>query len=248
MSQSFQQYQNLLVEPRVEFANLVNRLVSKLKVNTLEFFLLHHCVLGRVMTEQLGGWLNEAVNKCDAFGYGELSRSLAEYREIGFKRHTLLGKDLPLLLQWINQRHHINITSPYFHKKITSEGVKKYLKLHEQVLKSKTPYRELAIQCEMERIIMVHGYTLIQLCKLRLGKVVLRNLSAFRYQMKFNQQRTIILEQIQKQFIKKHPELLDDMVEASVATLECYARYLVDCFSLAEQSVHKFIRLPAPVA
>ena len=248
MSQSMQQYQNLLVEPRVEFANLVNRLMSRSQLNTLEFFLLHHCVLGRLMTEQIGDWLNAAVNKSDALGYGELSRSLAEYRDIGFKRHELLGKDLPLLLQWINRRHQIELVSSYFHKKSVSEGVKKFLKLHEQVLKGKQPYRELAIQYEMERITMVHGYTLIQWCKLRFGKSVLRNLSAFRYQIKNNQQRTIILEQIQKQFIKKHPEVVDDMIEASVATLECYARYLVDCFDLAEQSVHKFIKVPEPVA
>ncbi len=233
MPMIMQQYQNRMVEPRVIFSKVVNRLISRAQPHELGLFLLHHCVLNSMMTEPLSRWVNEAATRCQQQGYGNLAEDLKNYADIGFQRHTLFQRDVTSLVKWFNKQFFWDLEASAFLQSTVCEGVMQYLECHERALAGSAPFTELAIQFEMERLEMIHGYSLIQLCVMRFGKSILKQLSAFRHQMRLNRQRTTLLEQMLQSFLLEHPEKLPEICDAGIDTLQSYAQYLLDCHQLA---------------
>ena len=233
MPMIMQQYQSQMVEPRVIFSKVVNRLISGAQQHELGLFLLHHCVLNGMMSAPLSRWVDEAAARCLTYGFVNLSDDLKNYADIGFKRHTLFQHDLVNLVNCFNKHFCWNLNSGTFLQSTVCEGVMQYLECHERALSGDEAYTELAIQFEMERLEMIHGYSLVQLCMLRFGRSILKQLSAFRHQIRLNRQRTVLLDQMMQRFLLEHPEKLPQMHDAAVDTLQSYAQYLLDCHQLA---------------
>ena len=236
MHKVMREYENYMVEPRVVFANVVSQLISNANPQHLEFFLMHHCVLGASLSAPLTEWVQQAADQCENTGYDDAAKALRQYAMTGFKRHELLQKDLFCLIDWLNRDSALVLDTKNFLNVTISEGVEKYHALHEQALSGQHAYVELAIQYEMERLIMIHGFTLIQLCMTRFGKSILRRLSAFRYQIKQNRERMFLLEQMLQRFLQQHPDCMSQMLQMGQETLATYSLYLLDCNRLAHES------------
>lgn len=233
MPMIMQQYKNEMVEARVIFSKVVNRLISQCQQRELASFLLHHCVFSHLMSQPLNSWVCDASTRCQQLGFIDLSCDLKEYADIGFRRDKLLRADLDQLVLWFNKHYFWELNAESFLRENSCEGLMQYFSCHEQALSGDTPYTELAIQFELERLEMIHGYSLLQLCTAYFGKSILRHLSAFRHKMRLNHKRTTLLAQMMERFLAAHPDKLSSLHIAAIDTLQSYAQYLLDCHQLA---------------
>ena len=221
------EYEHQLVDARVKFANLISKLTAKTQSQNLAFFLVNQCALGTTMMTDNESCTQQAGLRCQQLGYPNIGETLINQAKHQAKHLQLITKDFHALINWLNQKYKLNINADKYLKKLTiTPSVKKYCALNEVNAHNETPYCQMAINYEVERLSTVHGFTLVNLCILKLGPSALKQLSLIRHLTKHNPKQSQSSKHQMQQLLDKCPQALTKLVATANATLQAYAEFI----------------------
>jgi hypothetical protein len=234
---TFDEYERLVTTARNKFADLpVLREMWSPSVDAqrLHLFLIHFSAFGVGMTEPVEGWIHRAGERCIAVGMDDLGRALQKHAKHEAGHHTMMIDDTKLLVGRWNEKNPpldaealLRIPAP--------PGVRAYIELHERVISGPTPYGQLAIEYEIERLSAEHGAPLIKNAMGRLGESVLRGMSFLEEHVAVDVGHTKFNATRMAETLRLSPAALEAMVSAGSEALDCYGRCLSDCAAAADR-------------
>jgi hypothetical protein len=184
------------------------------------------------MTRPVEGWIRRAGQRCIELGFDELGESLLGHaqHEAG---HDALFRDDAISLAWRWNGHGPKIDVDLLLAQPPTAGVRRYARLHEECIGGPTPYCQLAIEYEIERLSVVLGPDFIAATIAACGPEIRRCLSFVEEHVLLDQGHTRLNERQLRRFVENHPGALPALVEAGSAALDAYGGYLDDCLDLA---------------
>jgi hypothetical protein len=242
MSIDISDYERAIEPRRSSFATdsaLAKVLHPAQDARVLELFLVHFSAYGVGMTEPVDGWIRRAGERCTALGLAELGRALVKHAHHEAGHHLMMVEDTKKLVERWNTRYKPTLSVDALLAPQTTPGVKRYRDLHEEVINGASPYGQLAIEYEIERLSVAHGPELVKQCVARLGPEVMSGLSFLEEHIAVDAGHTKFNAAEMNRLLQKHPEFLSGLVNAGSAALSAYDKFLGDCLSAAEEIMRR---------
>src|SRR5438034_2576266 len=136
----------------------------------LELFLINFCAFGVGMTELVEGWIRRAGERCEAIGLTDLGHALKMHAKHEANHHLMMIEDTKSLTAfWNERRKGERLSAEKLLARPIPAGVAQYQKLHEDIIGSTTPYKQIAVEYEIELLSVSYGPELIGHCAQKLG-------------------------------------------------------------------------------
>ncbi|WP_447978440.1 hypothetical protein [Candidatus Nitrospira bockiana] len=199
----------------------------------LELLLIEYCALGVPMTEPVEGWIRRAGERCEALGYREIGSFLIAHAQQEKDHHRWFLDDTRALVGQFNERHSVHLQADWFLSQPLPTSVLEYRALHEEVIGGDSPYCQLAIEYEIERLSVVYGAAAMPKIAKVLGGQVIQGLRFLEEHTRQDVGHTALNEANLNQLLSEHPSVLPRLLDAARRALDCYSAYLFDCLRLA---------------
>lgn len=231
-------YQARIDKARKQFADspaLSTILSPDIEPKTLAAFLIYYNALGVSMTKPVETWIDRAGEACKAQGLKEIGKSLCLHAKHEAGHEQMMMKDTEVLVADWNTRYEPKLNAEELMAHPATEGVRKYIQLHEDVIVSDAPFCQLAIELEIENLSVSIGPSWIKQFKHVLGDEVVKKLSFLEEHISIDVSHTHFNEKQLNKFLSEYPEALDSLVNAGEKALKAYNMFLDDCIELAEE-------------
>ena len=205
----------------------------------LEAYLIYYKSLGVAMTEPVESWIRRAGEACKAKGMQEIGKSLCSHAQHEAGHEQMMISDTKALVERWNSKYEPKLDVQQLLDQPLTKGVRDYIKLHEDVIASETPFGQLAIELEIEGLSVRVIPGLMEQFKNILGKDIIQGLSFLEDHMAIDVSHTHFNEKQLNLFLNKYPDSLDALVEAGSKALDAYATFWDDCVELAQKLVAK---------
>lgn len=241
---------NRLYVPRVSSARdefgqsaaIQSLLERPIENDALALFLIHFSALGVGMTRPVDGWIRRAGERCIELGWPDLGRALVSHAKHEAGHHEMMISDTRVLVGRWNASHGEveRLDAEALIGQAPTAGVKRYAKLHENVIASASPYGQLAIEYEIERLSVTFGPKLLGRCAKLLGPESLKGLSFLEDHVALDQGHTVFNERQLEKVLEAHPEFVDELAKSGAEALASYGEFVADCFSAASAQRHSY--------
>lgn len=193
-------------------------------------FLLHFCALGYQMTRPVEDWISRAGQRCRERGWHELGAALERHAHHEAGHERMMAEDTRTLARLWQERTGDEAVDPEVLLALPpSQGVERYVRLHEGIIAGEWPCAQLAIELEIERLSVSHGPALLKRCHEVLGAEALSSLSFLGHHVELDLGHTRFNERQLQAFLALHPGALRPMQMAGRAALAAYGAFLGDC-------------------
>ena len=199
----------------------------------LNLFLIHYSIQGVGMTEPVESWVDRAGRRCEEIGLSKLGRSLRLHAKAEANHHLMFIEDTRALAGRWDARGLTALNWDRLRAQPMSGGVERYRALHEDVIASDSPFSELAIECEIERLSVDLGPRFLDHCQRVLGPTILGGLSFLKEHVELDVGHTNFNEEQIAMFFDLRPESISTMLAAGGEALDAYAEFVRDCYRLA---------------
>jgi hypothetical protein len=228
-----------IAAPRQKLASTIGARLTALEMapELLERFLIEFCATGVHMTEPVEGWIRRAGGRCIQVGLPALGRSLEKHAEHEANHHLMMIADTRHLVACWNARRSPKLDADALLQKGSTPATRAYIKLHEDVIASSTPFGQLAIEYEIEGLSTTLGPPLMDQCKRLLGPAIIQGLSFLAEHIEVDQGHTLFNERQLEKLLTEHASFVDPLVRAGAAALEAYGNFLTECLEVAEGEV-----------
>lgn len=234
--QSVKDYEERVQRARSLFKD--SKIVKTLRATddeVLELFLINFCAFGVGMTEPVEGWVRRAGERCEAIGLTDLGRALKMHAKHEADHHLMMIKDTKSLAAfWNERRKGERLNAEELLARPIPAGVAQYQKLHEDIIGSTTPYKQIAVEYEIELLSVNYGPELMGHCGQRLGREVIARLSFVQDHVAVDVGHTTFNRRELGKFLAAHPDYLDALVDGGTQAIGAYQKYLEDCLIAAE--------------
>lgn len=200
----------------------------------IELFLIYFNALGVSMTEPVDRWISGAGERCKELGFTKMGEALCLHATHEAGHHQMMIEDTKTLVKHWNEKHSFELDATEMLAEPLTAGVQKYIKLHEDVIKSDTPFGQLGIELEIERLSVDAGPILIKKCLEVLGSDVVKGLSFLEEHIAIDVSHTHFNEKHMNRFLEEHPDQAMSLANAAKKALEVYEEFLGDCVRLAK--------------
>jgi hypothetical protein len=197
---------------------------------TMEAFLIAFAIVGVRMTEPVEGWIRRAGRSCGERGLDHLARALEGHAHQEADHHLLMLADARLLVGRWNRAGNRELNVAALLDLPPTPGVTAYHDLHEGLIAGPTPYGQLAVEYEIERLSVDYGPHLIARCQELLDDPILEGLSFLCDHVALDAGHTNFNRLQLGRLLEEHPDFLAGLVAAGSAALDAYAVFLSDCF------------------
>jgi hypothetical protein len=236
---------NDLYDPKVSAARarfeanaaLMTVLSPNVGADLLELFFVHFCALGVQMTEPVDGWIRRAGERTAAIGLTELGRSLVMHAKHEAGHHLMMIDDTRKLVERWNARHATKLDANALLATPATPGIASYVALHEKVIAGGTPYAQLAIEYEIERLSVTAGPHVLKACATVLGKEALAGLSFLEEHVAVDVGHTKFNELQLDRLLAARPDFASPLGEVGSRALDAYGAFLGDCLVLARSAL-----------
>ena len=235
-------YETKIYEARKRFSNapaLSVILDPDVNPQVLEAFLVYYKSLGVYMTEPVESWIDRAGEACKAKGMEAIGKSLCSHAKHEAGHEQMMIRDTKVLVARWNSKYEPKLDVQQLLEQPKTQGVLDYIKLHEDVIASETPFCQLAIELEIEGLSVRVIPGLIEQCKKVLGEDIVKGLSFLEDHMAIDVSHTHFNEKQLNIFLSEYPESLDTLVDAGSKALDAFAASWNDCVELAQALVAK---------
>lgn len=205
----------------------------------LELFLIYFSAVGVAMTELVEDWIRRAGERCERIGLRALGHTLRLHSKQEAGHHVMLIEDTRLLVDRWNARRSFALEADLILGQGMTEGVRRYRKLHEDGIAGDSPFCQLAIEYEIERLSVRLGPRLIEQCMKVLGSTVMAGLSFLRHHVSLDVGHTRFNKRQLNRLLDQHPEYLMALVHTGEEALQAYSMFLDDCLRLAEVQLRR---------
>lgn len=233
------EYEKQIRPDREQFKLKVNELYQQIDHEIALLFIVYYCSLGVYMTEYVSSWIKRAGLRCQEMNLPTLGTALVKHAKEEEKHDILLHNDTVALTQLINKRFKLNMDESFFLSQPLSQGVLHYRTLHEECIEGNTPYGQIAIEYEIEKVSINHGPKFIYKCVQQYGFDLIKCLSFIRSHIKLDILHTRHNKKMLSDFLKDHPEGLATTIHYGAKALQCYSEYLEDCMQLAKNNKNR---------
>jgi len=199
----------------------------------LELFLIYFTAVGVAMTELVEHWIRRAGERCERIGLRALGHALRLHSNQEAGHHVMLIEDTRLLVDRWNARRSFALKADLILGQGMTEGVRRYRKLHEDAIAGDSPFCQLAIEYEIERLSVRLGPRLIEQCMKVLGSTVMVSLSFLRHHVSLDVGHTRFNKRQLNRLLDQYPEYLMVLVQTGEEALHAYSMFLDDCLRLA---------------
>ena len=153
--------------------------------------------------------------------------------------HNLMIDDTNWLVAGWNKRHQGHLHADRTLHRPLPRGVVQYRRLHEEVIASREPYCQLAIEYEIESLSNIYGPPLMRQCESILGMPVVSALSFLREHIAVDAGHTALNRRALEALLSEHAEFAGALVRAGSRALKAYATFLDDCFESAYHEIEE---------
>lgn len=232
-------YEQSMVEARVQFANRMSRLIQKINTENLGFFLLYYGSFSVILHRFMKSVLKKSARNCKKLGFIELADGLYSQANLESVQAKIMRQDVKAWLNWWSQKQGIQLKTKTYLRHARIPSISIYCNLHQSLIREARPFCELAIGYEVQRVQMIHSFSLIKWILFKFGLSGLRKLRFVQRAMRFNQERPLNKNQL-AQFLLDNPAQLSVLVEQSSRALSIYADFIEECFQLADNAAQPY--------
>jgi hypothetical protein len=202
----------------------------------LELFFIYFCALGVQMTQPVESWIERAGQRCTELGWLELGRALRMHARHEADHHLMMIEDTRVLVHRRNQRLGHSLRADDLLATPPTAGVRRYVRLHEQVIAGTTPFAQLAVEYEIENLSVAYGGKVLRQFRHRLGNDSLDGMSFLAEHVAIDVGHTKFNAAELERLLAQFPESAPVLAETGARALEAYAMFLSDCLRLADGS------------
>ncbi len=210
-------------------------LASDVDPKMLEAFLIYYNALGVSMTQPVEDWINRAGNNCKRIGLTELGQALCSHAKHEAGHHLMMINDTKFLVTDWNRKYEPKLDAKQMLEQPITDGVENYIKLHEDMIESETPFGQLAIELEIESLSVRVVPSLMEQFKKVLGSDILEGVSFLEDHVALDVSHTQFNKRQLDKFLTEKPDALESLVNAGEKALEAYEMFLSNCISLAKE-------------
>jgi hypothetical protein len=235
--QSIKNYEQRVQHVRSRFkdSKIVNTVLRATDDELLELFLINFCAFGVGMTEPVDGWVRRAGERCEAMGLTDLGQALKMHAKHEANHHLMMIEDTKSLTAfWNERRKGERLNAEKLLARPIPAGVAQYQKLHEDIIGSTMPYKQIAVEYEIELLSVNYGPQLIGRCAEKLGREVITRLSFLPDHVAIDVGHTAFNRRELGKFLAAHPDYLDALVDAGTQAIGAYQKYCEDCLIAAQ--------------
>jgi hypothetical protein len=209
-------------------------LSAEMDRHLLHLFLIYLSSLGVRITEPVEGWIERAGERCRLLGFEDLGRALLAHAKGEANHHLMMIEDTINLVAIWNERNRTSLDTEELLSQPATSGVKNYCALHERVVGSDTPYAQIAIEYEIEKLSVDYGPRLLTQCMKLLPPGTVGKLSFVQEHISLDVGHTQFNQKQLSQFLIAHPNADLHLIQAGSDALVAYAEFLGDCLHLAK--------------
>jgi hypothetical protein len=216
---------------------------ERIDTDRLELFFIYFCALGAQMTQPVEGWIDRAGQRCAELGWVDLGRALRMHARHEADHHLMMIEDTAILVRRRNARLGHSLRADDLRALAPTPGVRRYVRLHEQVIAGSTPFAQLAIEYEIENLSVAYGGKVLQQFRHRLGDDSLDGMSFLAEHVAIDVGHTKFNAAELERLLRQFPASAPVLAATGALALEAYAMFLSDCLRLADETRNA----PAPV-
>ncbi len=234
------QYEESMRTAREEFAQSrgVQTILSpSANPKWLHRFLIEWCALGVQVTRPVDGWIRRAGQRCIEIGAGEIGSSLIKHAEHEAGHDLMFVDDTHALVESYNATYGESLSAQELLAQDPTPGMRDYIDLHEETIKSETPFAQVAIELEIEGLSVREVPQMMAQFGRVLGEDTLNKLSFLQEHVALDVGHTAINEAMLSRLLSERPEALPLLVKTGARALSAYAQFLQDCVDNAEETV-----------
>ncbi len=233
------EYQQRAELARQEFASrpIVKEIfVEKVEPKLFKLFMIHWSALSAGISQPIPEYFNYAAERCKNEGFGEMAEVFSEHGQEEDGHENWATTDVQKLVEiWNQEEPNYPLDAQKLLAQRMSPAVKRYHKLHEDVIKGDYPWAELAIGLEIELIATTYGPILLERCVEIMGKESIANISFLDKHVTADVGHTETNFEVVDKFICDHPESKDILVKTAGDALNSYADFLEDAMTYAKK-------------
>jgi hypothetical protein len=233
-----------LYEPRIARARemiastpIITKLLDpNVDAKVLERFLIEYCSLGVQITEPVEGWIARAGERCREVGLSEIGTSLIQHARHEADHHLMFIDDTKKLVAHWNRRNAQALDADALIARKPTRAMQHYIELHEETIASQTPYGQVAIELEIERLSVVILPDLLAQLGRVLGREVLESLSFLGEHAALDIGHTHLNTRMMDSVLGQRPEAAGDLARIGAEALFIYMAIFDECWQLAQNA------------
>jgi hypothetical protein len=195
----------------------------------LERFLISFSARGVAMTEPVDGWIRRAGERCIELDEASIGKALITHSKHEAGHHVMLIQDTRALVAHWNLRNETKLSVNELLTLQPSLATEMYIALHENAITSREPWKQVAIELEIERMSTVFGPRLIDQCLRVLGDDIAPGLSFIKEHVALDVGHTRLNERMLECVLEARPKSLDTLVRAGGMALRYYVDFFNEC-------------------
>jgi hypothetical protein len=143
--------------------------------------------------------------------------------------------DLRKLAGWYEQRYGAHVDAEALLAEPHPPGVKAYRNLHEEVIASRAPFAQIAIEYEIEALSVRLGPKILAQIARLFGQDILGSLSFVQEHVALDVGHTRFNRLELARLVDREPALARILAETGIRALDCYGAFLDDCWAAASR-------------
>lgn len=236
MERELTSIRNALIDTRVNLAHQFQKMTQLVDKEGFSCFLAVYCRQAALLAQWMSEWNEQLRQKVLSAGENELSLTFTSISKQLLQRHEALSKDVSNVTRWLGDHAHYH-GDVADDKPLVSPGMKQLRFVSQECVKREFYVSWLLIMTEIERLRIVHGFTLIKLCELYFGPAILRCFSHIHYQHQNQNELFTVCENALEGHIKLHTASIQSMITQVQSAIDGYACFIDDCYKMSMQRV-----------
>jgi hypothetical protein len=236
-------YENRMSLVREQFSNrsaLSSQAMNPdIEPERLELFLICYSALGVAMTRPVEGWIHRAGRRCEQMGLKKLGAALRSHARQESGHHLMMIEDTRRLVRRWNSHHPLKLDADELIARSETKGVQSYIRLHEEVISGDSPFCQLAIEYEIEKLSVDFGPKWLAHCEKILGREILNGMSFVQEHVAVDEGHTNFNRKQLEMLLAERPEFAMPLVVTGEAALTSYDNFIADCLVLANSMMEQ---------
>jgi len=212
-------------------------LSPEIEPELLHRFLIEYCSLGVQITAPVDGWIRRAGLRCREIGLVALGDSLVKHAVHEAGHDQMFADDSRSLVSDYFTRYRKHLDADTLLAQPKTAAMTRYIDLHEETIAGATPFGQVAIELEIERLSVTLGPKLIAQFERVLGPGILSCLTFLQEHVAVDVGHTALNRKLLSRLLEARPESVDILVDTGARALGAYLDFMGECVSRARNSL-----------
>ena len=230
------QYEQAVHSSRVGLAlsDGLRAFVAEDNMRNLHAFMLFWTAHSISMTEQVEDWIRRAGQRCEALTFAHVGQHLKRHATHEAEHDKLLVEDLKHLIGLWNRRYSANLSFDDMMSLERLPATLNYIQLHEDTISGTSPFAQIAIEFEIERLSVAFGPRMVENVRFVMGHEADRCLTFLTHHVLLDQGHTQFNTKLLENCLAEDPMRMDVLVKTGKSALETYSAFLSECWKATQ--------------